>query len=65
MFLRLRAAFVKVIDHDSWPKLYQIIIAQITPILLYVFIAFQGAALGFLRHNFRHRDEEHFYLIPT
>jgi hypothetical protein len=29
-----------------------------------VFIAFQVAALSFLRHNFRHRVEENFYLIP-
>jgi hypothetical protein len=28
-----------------------------------VFIAFQDAALGFLRHNFRLRVEENFYLI--
>jgi hypothetical protein len=41
------------------------IIAQIRPILLHVFIAFQDAALSFLRHNFRHRVEENFYLIPT
>jgi hypothetical protein len=27
-------------------------------------IAFQDAALSFLRHNFRHRVEENFYLIP-